>query len=400
MAKHKHKSAPSGSGSGTGSAPNTKGQIDITFLQDVDHGGAASQPASIASLITGFCKQAQHTLHIAIYDFRLSADLGSEFIQTLIDRANAGVDVKIAYDHTKPNANNPVPFNKLGGDPAPKGTHIAMHKHFAGTKVQTKPVLTIPDSVADKPVTTEPIAGSHLMHSKYIIRDTHTPQGSVWTGSANFTDDAWTHQENNILRIQSPDLAQFYETDFQELWSTGNIKSTGVNDQGTVDIGGTGIDIAFAPGGGPGIDAHIASLISSARKRVKIASMVITSAQVLGAIKDALENVPGLEFDGIYDGSEMGTTMQAWKKSGSPQAALFTAIAKRLVKKDSTLFTKKSVHNFMHDKIVVCDDQVATGSFNFSKSATMNAENSLVLQDSALADQYAQYVDKIVAAYS
>jgi phosphatidylserine/phosphatidylglycerophosphate/cardiolipin synthase-like enzyme len=339
-------------------------------------------------------------LHIAIYDFRLSPALGDEFIQTLIDRANAGVDVKIAYDHTKPNANTPQPFNKLGGDPAPKGTNTAMHKHFAGTKVQTKPVLTIPAAVADQPVTTEPIAGSHLMHSKYILRDPHTPQATVWTGSANFTDDAWTHQENNILRIPSADLAQFYETDFQELWSTGNIKSTGVNDEGTVDVGDTVIDIAFAPGGGPGIDAHIASLISSARKRVKIASMVITSAQVLGAIKDALENVPGLEFDGIYDGSEMGTTLKAWKKAGSPQAALFEAIAKRLVKKDSTLFTKKSVHNFMHDKLVVCDDQVATGSFNFSKSATMNAENSLILHDAALAVQYAQYVDKLVTAYS
>jgi hypothetical protein len=165
MAKHKHKNTPSGSGAGSGA--DAKGQIDITFLQDVDHGGAASQPASIASLITGFCKQAQQTLHIAIYDFRLSPALGDELIQTLIDRANAGVDVKIAYDHNKPNAHTPQPFNKLGGDPAPKGTNTAMHQHFAGTNVQTKPVLTIPAAVADKPVTTEPIAGSHLMHSKH-----------------------------------------------------------------------------------------------------------------------------------------------------------------------------------------------------------------------------------------
>ena len=79
---------------------------------------------------------------------------------------------------------------------------------------------------------------------------------------------------------------------------------------------------------------------------------------------------------------------------------MFEAIAKRLVKKDSTLFTKNSVHNFMHDKLVVCDDQVATGSFNFSKSATMNAENSLILHEAALAVQYAQYVDKPVTTYS
>src|ERR1700730_1856655 len=133
MPKPKHKTTPSGSGSGTGSTPDAKGQIDITFLQDVDHGGAASQPASIASLITGFCKQAQQTLHIAIYDFRLSPALGDEFIQTLIDRANAGVDVKIAYDHTKPNANTPQPFNKMGGDRAPKDGIKPMHKNYSRT---------------------------------------------------------------------------------------------------------------------------------------------------------------------------------------------------------------------------------------------------------------------------
>jgi phosphatidylserine/phosphatidylglycerophosphate/cardiolipin synthase-like enzyme len=276
--------------------------------------------------------------------------LGQKFVQTLIERANAGLDMKIAYDHTKPNANSPQAFTKLGGDPAPKGTHAAMQEHFAGASVQTKAVLTIPASVADKPVKTEPIAGSHLMHSKYIIRDTHTSQASIWTGSTNFTDDAWTHQENNILRIQSPALAQFYETDFQELWATGNIKSTGVNDQGSMTVSETGVEIAFAPGGGPGMDAHIASLISSAKKRI---------------------NLPGIEFDGIYDGSEMDTTLKAWQNSGSPQAALFTSLAKRLVKKKSKLFTQGGLHNFMHDKIVVCDDAVATGSFNFSKSATL-----------------------------
>jgi phosphatidylserine/phosphatidylglycerophosphate/cardiolipin synthase-like enzyme len=75
------------------------------------------------------------------------------------------------------------------------------------------------------------------------------------------------------------------------------------------------------------------------------------------------------------------------------------ATAKRLVEKDSTL-TKNSVHNFLQDKLVVCDDQVATGSFNFSKSATKNAENSLILHDAALAVQCAPPVGKMGAAHS
>ncbi len=248
----------------TATAPSPS-PIQLTLLRDISHGGLPSQPADIATLMTDFVSKAKHTLHIAIYDFRLSDALGKDFVQALIDRANAGVDVKIAYDHTKPNAKTQDAVNKLGGDPAPKGTHQKMTELAAKSKVQTKPILTIPAAIANDPVNTEPIAGSHLMHSKYVVRDTHTTQATVLTGSTNFTDDAWSRQENNILRITSAQLAQMYETDFQDLWTSCNIKSTGVNDKGSVLVRGVHVDVAFAPGEGAGIDTGIASLISSAR---------------------------------------------------------------------------------------------------------------------------------------
>ncbi|HJZ70560.1 MAG TPA: phosphatidylserine/phosphatidylglycerophosphate/cardiolipin synthase family protein [Vicinamibacterales bacterium] len=372
--------------------------VAVTLLRDTAHGGDPSQPRAVAQQLTEFVAAAKTSVHIAIYDFRLSAALGKSFIDALIERAASGLDVKIAYDHTKPNTKTTDAFIAMGGDPAPKGTHVAMKKHFAKTPVQTKAILTIPDAIADKEVGTEPIEGSHLMHSKYIIRDAHTADAAVLTGSANFTDDAWTHQENNVLEIRSPELAQYYETDFQELWATGNIKSTGVNDLGSVWAGSSEIDVAFAPGEGPTIDSHVAALISAARRRVKIASMVITSQQILGALNDVLQN-DRVPIDGIYDGSEMDHTVATWKKSGSPQLPLFDALAKHLVKKHSNVYSPTATHNFMHDKIVVCDDAIATGSFNLSKNATMNAENSLIIHDTALADDYAAYIDQITAAY-
>ena len=57
-----------------------------------------------------------------------------------------------------------------------------------------------------------------------------------------------------------------------------------------------------------------------------------------------------------------------------------------LVSKRSTPFTPTGLHDFMHNKVLVCDDTVATGSFNLSSNATHNAENSLVVVDHALAD--------------
>jgi phosphatidylserine/phosphatidylglycerophosphate/cardiolipin synthase-like enzyme len=370
-----------------------KGKVQVTFLRDLDHGGDANQPQSVAAQLTAFVKSAKHSIHIAIYDFRLTPTLGNNFVNMLISQAKTGVDVKIAYDHTKPNTNSAEAFAKLGGDPAPKGTHAAMQSLFGGTKVKTKPVLTIPGAVANQPVGTEPIAGSHLMHSKYIIRDGAT----VLTGSTNFTDDAWSHQENNILEIPSTNLAEFYEKDFQQLWTTGNIKSTGAGDGGTVTLGGSDIDVSFSPGDGPSIDSHLAGLISSAKKRIAISSMVITSHLVLAALSDAIDG--GIPFTGIYDGAEMNMTEKTWQKSGSPELAVWNKVKKHLVEKHSNTYTKDGVHNFMHNKVVVCDDSLATGSFNFSKSATENAENSLVIHDSGLAAQYASYIGKLVAEY-
>ena len=51
------------------------------------------------------------------------------------------------------------------------------------------------------------------------------------------------------------------------------------------------------------------------------------------------------------------------------------------------------------DKVVVCDDSVVNGSFNFSKSATGNAENILVIEDAGIAEMFSAYVDSLVAQY-
>jgi phosphatidylserine/phosphatidylglycerophosphate/cardiolipin synthase-like enzyme len=53
----------------------------------------------------------------------------------------------------------------------------------------------------------------------------------------------------------------------------------------------------------------------------------------------------------------------------------------------------------MHNKLVVIDDLVITGSFNFSISATHNAENVVFAQGKEIADQYEKYVDALIKQY-
>ena len=54
----------------------------------------------------------------------------------------------------------------------------------------------------------------------------------------------------------------------------------------------------------------------------------------------------------------------------------------------------------MHNKILICDDTVVTGSYNFSANAQRNAENQIRITDPALAGEYADYITTIAAAYS
>ncbi len=351
--------------------------IDVTFLKQHS---PPQTPEQVAQLLADFIGAAQASLHLAIYDFRLhKPSLARPILDALRGRAAAGVEVRIAFDagHADP--------SQVGADPAPEGTEAFLKQTFG----------------ADGRVQIKPIHGLKLMHNKYVIRDGPTKSAALWTGSSNLTDDSLTLQESNIVRVTgSPELCNYYETDFNELWTTGQIDSTGVGDTGSVTVDGTVIDVAFSPGEGVQIDAHIASQIGAARQRIRLCSMILTSHTILGALADALRH-PGVDFQGIYDRTQMADVRRQWLEAGHHEAMLklFDNLAARMSGKDSQPYQPSSPHDFMHNKVVVCDDVVVTGSFNFSRSATFNSENVLIIHSAEVAAQYAAYIEGLVREY-
>ncbi len=149
------------------------------------------------------------------------------------------------------------------------------------------------------------------------------------------------------------------------------------------------------------MDQQVAKLIASARQRIKIASMLISSHAVLGALQRAIDNHQVSEFAGIYDSTQMEQTIENWKMvpKNAVYIPMFRGIATRLAAKISAPYTPTSKHNFMHIKAIICDDNVFTGSYNLSHSATMNAENALIIHDGQIADQYSSYIDQLVRQY-
>ncbi len=78
----------------------------------------------------------------------------------------------------------------------------------------------------------------------------------------------------------------------------------------------------FAPGDGAAMDLNIASQISTAKNEITLASMVISSGAVLGALVDAIER--NVKVSGVYDGLEMNQVRKDFERStrGTGQAKL------------------------------------------------------------------------------
>ncbi len=358
--------------------------INVIFLRDVDHGGSADQLAITADALARFVSAATQSVDIAIYDFRLSDPAATDTVVGAVRAAAArGITVRIGYDAGKPARADFATFSAWEADPAPPGTAQWVTEHFSDTTVQTLAV----------------VGGHQLMHSKYIVRDAGTDGACVWTGSTNFTDAAWTRQENNIITIADQRMSTAYRADFDELWAGGRVGGTARGSEGsdTVDAGTLGWD--FCPGDGSAVNAAVAQRITDATQRLIVASMVLTSHEVLAALGDALDR--GVALTGIYDGGQMDPIVKRWTTNprDAELVATWEKVSQHLVAKHSAPYTKNGPHDFMHLKVMVSDGVLTTGSYNFSTNAERNAENQIHLTDPATVNVYVDYLTTVINAY-
>jgi phosphatidylserine/phosphatidylglycerophosphate/cardiolipin synthase-like enzyme len=346
--------------------------LSVFFLAEGEQSGD-----DVMTRLVTFIRAAKQTLAFAIYDMRFSDPLRAQLAAALRDRAEAGVEIRFCYDADKP----PQPDLAAGQDPAPAGT---------GAFVQS---LGYP---------WRRIAGMKLMHSKFVVRD---GQG-VWTGSANMTDDAFTLMENNIVEIDSQSLASYYAQNFEQLWEKQNFEHTGDIHTEPVPLTfsnqSANARVMFSPGCGLEIDSEIARRVRAAQRRVRICSLLINSGTLIGELGNLLRR-GHVAVDGIYDRTQMEQVYVQWQEVPQNRwkiGALQEIIARAsLIGKNSTPYTPAGRHNFMHNKVLVIDNTVITGSYNFSRSAQFNAENILFIESAPLADAYSAYIDHLVKKY-
>jgi phosphatidylserine/phosphatidylglycerophosphate/cardiolipin synthase-like enzyme len=340
-------------------------------------GDGTQQPEQIAELIASFLGGAHHSLDVAIYDCGLAGDLADSVRDALTRARERGVAIRVAY-HSDTDRNRGIP-------PPSSRTQVFVES------------LGVPC----RPVGSQ----RNLMHHKYVIRDGGTDAAAILTGSTNWGRDAWSREENVILQLFGAALAGHYCTDFEQVWA-GDTETSGHGAGGPAELSFAGqpmpASVWFAPSEGPAMAHAAAGLMAHAKARILIASPVLTSGTVLGALGDVLSR-RSVPIRGIVDRTQMEEVRQQW--SANPQAswklAAFETLAHEagLVGKRSTPWSPQAIHDYMHLKMIVVDDTVLTGSFNFSRSGEDNAENLLQLESGALARVCADFIEGLIERY-
>ena len=158
----------------------------------------------------------------------------------------------------------------------------------------------------------------------------------------------------------------------------------------------------FSPGCGLEIDSEIARRVRTAQRRVRICSLLINSGTLIGELGNLLRD-KRVALDGIYDRTQMEQVYVQWQEVPQNRwkiGALKEITARAgLVGKNSTPYTSAGRHNYMHNKVLVIDDTVITGSYNFSRSAQLNAENILFIESTPLTEVYSAYIDHLLEKY-
>jgi phosphatidylserine/phosphatidylglycerophosphate/cardiolipin synthase-like enzyme len=338
--------------------------LDVHTLTD---GGQA--PEAIADRLVAWLEPARRSLDLALYDVRLPGAVGDRVAGAIRAAAARGVAVRIAFNQDeRPPEDGERPFF-----PAPPRTERSLLERLG---VPLKPIPGWRD----------------LMHHKYVVRD----GAAVWTGSMNWTLDSWTRQENAIATVESPGVAAAYTRDFAQLWDKGRIGSSGDFDTAPVDR----MRPWFCPGRGPELSHRIAKRIGAARRRVRIASPLLTAGPILGTLAEVIEE-ERVDVAGVCDATQVEQVFAQW--AANPRATWKSPLLRRCLAvfhgKRSTPYAPGAVHDYMHAKVTVADDTVFLGSFNLSRSGEENAENVLEIADAALADRLAGWIDELRARY-
>jgi phosphatidylserine/phosphatidylglycerophosphate/cardiolipin synthase-like enzyme len=304
----------------------------VYFTEPQDRYDLENLAGTVPGELIGRIQAAQNTIHIAAFEFNLTA-----VAEALVAAHRRGVEVRWVTDDEY--------GLEVDGEEG--------HGQFA---MLERAGIQVKDD-----------GRSALMHDKFWIFDGQT----VWTGSMNATVNDSFRNNNNVLVIESPPLAALYEREFAEMWDGqfGPTSPSTTGDQ-TVTVDGTPVSVLFAPE--DQAMNQLIALIKGSQSSIRFMAFSFTHDELGAAILARAQ--AGVDVRGIFEtrGSET---------EYSELSPLYCAGVS--VRQDG------NPGSFHHKVLIVDGETVVTGSLNFSQNADeSNDENVVIVRNADIAAQY------------
>ncbi len=303
--------------------------VDPFYKESVLQGKFGDKPVyfflgpspTMEKAVVSFIASADKTLDVCVYDLDMP-----EFAQALLDDHKRGVKVRVI----------------IADDNAAKAYAVADQLK----EMEKAGILTLAHN------------RSGLMHNKFMIADGLR----VWTGSYNLTRNCSRFNDNHAVVLESPELAENYEKEWQEISEKRHGKKFAYpTPHPEVDIGGVAVRNLFTPE--DDVRGALVAEMDKATNEIAILAFSFTDAAMTEAARRAIERQVRVVI--VLD-SGMATHPGANTKELEAMGANL----------------RMSPGVLLHHKVIVVDRQtVVLGSANFSGGAfDKNDENVLIVR--------------------
>jgi len=212
---------------------------------------------------------------------------------------------------------------------------------------------------------------SQLSHNKFCVFDNKI----VWTGSFNPTHNGAYKNNNNVVIIESENLAINYESEFNELWN-GNFGKGRQTTESVMYLNNKKYENYFCPE--DKCKKHVMDIIEKAEYSVYFMVFSFTDFDIADLL---ISKNKEIDVKGIVEAKRVNMQYNQYKKliNGSV-----------IVHKDTNPHT-------MHHKVFIIDSKtVITGSYNPTKAGNeKNDENILIIHDRTIANKFLKEFNKL-----
>ncbi|MEP7265914.1 MAG: phospholipase D-like domain-containing protein [Bacteroidota bacterium] len=338
----------------------TPGNVNVIFNRTVNTTVASPAnniaqyiPNAFDDTIAAVINNALTSIDISIYSFTNSGT--SNIINAINNAYTIGTQVRIIYDGNYP---------------------------LAGIQ-QLNPAI---------PKLSSPPADFYynIDHNKFVIADAGSSSATVITGSTNFSNGQLYDDANNMVIIRDQSMAKIYTMEFEEIWGTsaaipdllqsrfGYYKKDNTPHQ--VQVGNILMESYFSPS--DNVNFVINDKLKNADYNLYFALLIFTKSDFAAQIVQKITN--GILVAGIVDDT-----------SGTGAASVYNSIHNAAG--SNMQINTPTGSEILHHKYLIVDQNsssdplVLTGSHNWSFTAeTANDENSIVIHDALIANQYYQ----------